>query len=148
MAEIGFYHLTRSSVADALARLLDRAVQGGRRAVVRCPDAERVGAIDAALWDTAIPEWLPHGTEADGDADLQPIWITTLDESPNGARFLFLVQGAESDRLDAYDRVFDLFDGSDDAVVQAARQRWTRARDAGHALTYWRQGPRGWEKDA
>jgi len=148
VAEIGFYHLTRSGVADALARLLDKAIRSNHRAVVRCPNADRVSAIDAALWEPAMPIWLPHGTEADGDADLQPVWITERDEAPNGPRFLFLIDGADSERLDQYDRVFDLFDGSDAAAVQAARQRWSRAKEAGHTLIYWRQGPRGWEKGA
>jgi DNA polymerase-3 subunit chi len=44
--------------------------------------------------------------------------------------------------------VFDLFDGGDPAAVAAARQRWTAARAGGHTLTYWQQGPRGWEKKA
>ena len=28
------------------------------------------------------------------------------------------------------------------------RDRWRRAKAAGHALTYWQQGQRGWEKKA
>ena len=67
---------------------------------------------------------------------------------PNGARFLFLVDGAESARLDRFDRVLDLFDGNDAEATEAARDRWRRAKAAGHALTYWQQGARGWEKKA
>ncbi|WP_264811938.1 DNA polymerase III subunit chi, partial [Gluconacetobacter johannae] len=36
MAEIGFYHLTRSSLEQALPPLLGRTLDAGRRAVVRC----------------------------------------------------------------------------------------------------------------
>jgi DNA polymerase III subunit chi len=50
--------------------------------------------------------------------------------------------------LAGWDRVADLFDGSDDAAVAAARDRWRRARDAGHALTYWQQTGSGWQKKA
>ena len=66
--------------------------------------------------------------------------------APNGARFLFLLDGAESARLDLFDRVLDLFDGNDEAALAAARRRWGAAKAAGHALSYWQQGPRGWEK--
>ncbi|MGE0415949.1 MAG: DNA polymerase III subunit chi [Acetobacteraceae bacterium] len=148
MTEVGFYHLTRSSLIQALPQLLGRTLAAGQRAIVRCPDAERVAALDQALWDVAEPDWLPHGTEADGDADLQPIWLAADDTAPNGARFLFLVDGASSDRLGDFDRVFDLFDGTDDNAVVAARARWKTAREAGHSLVYWQQGPRGWEKKA
>jgi DNA polymerase-3 subunit chi len=148
MAEIGFYHLTRSPLGHALPRLLARTLESGERALVLCPDGATARALDQALWEVPPPAWLPHGTEADGDADLQPIWIATRDEVPNGARFLFLTHGAESSRLDAFARVFDLFDGADEAAVARARERWKAAKSAGHALTYWRQTERGWERAA
>ena len=148
MAEIGFYHLTRTGSDQALPQLLGRTLAAGQRAVVICGSDERLAALDAALWLSANPDWLPHGTPASGNAELQPIWITIRDEAPNAARFLFLVDGATSARLGDFDRVFDLFDGSDEPAVAAARQRWTAARAAGHTLTYWQQTPRGWEKKA
>ena len=148
MTDIGFYHLTRTGPDQALPQLLARTLAAEQRALVLCGTAERVTALDDALWKCADPVWLPHGTAADGDADLQPIWLTTDDASPNGARFLFLVDGAASARLGEFDRVFDLFDGTDEAVVAAARTRWAEAKSAGHTLTYWQQGPRGWEKKA
>jgi DNA polymerase-3 subunit chi len=82
---------------------------------------------------------------------MQPIWLTTEDAAPpapNGARFLFLVDGAASAHLDAFERVLDLFDGTDEGAVAAARRRWAAAKAAGHALSYWQQGARGWEKKA
>ena len=148
MAEIGFYHLTRTTADQALPALLGRTLKAGERAVVLCGSPERVEALDAALWLCQEPDWLPHGTAATGEADLQPIWLTAEDEAPNAARFLFLIDGAESARLDSFTRVFDLFDGNDEHAVQAARARWKAAKAAGHQLTYWQQGPKGWEKKA
>ena len=145
MTEIGFYHLTRSGPEQALPQLLGRTLAAGKRALVLCREPERVSALDAALW---AEDWLPHGTEADGDADLQPVWLTTVDEPANGASFLFVVDGAETARLAEFERVFDLFDGNDEAAVQAARERWKLAKAAGHVLAYWQQGARGWEKKA
>lgn len=145
MAEIGFYHLTRLSLEQALPQLLVRVMAQGARAVVLCPDPERLRAIDAALWQADA--WLPHNGTPDEDPDLQPIWLTATDEpAPNGARFLFLTAGAQGGRLDAYDRVLDLFDGRDPEAVAAARTRWTMGRAGGHTLIYWRQTERGWEK--
>jgi DNA polymerase-3 subunit chi len=146
LSEIGFYHLTRTDLEQALPRLLGRTLAASERALVLCSDQPRVAALDEALWRCKEPVWLPHGTAADGDADLQPIWLATDDAAPNGARFLFLVDGASTPRLDAFARVFDLFDGRDGAAVAAARERWKAAKQAGHALTYWQQGERGWEK--
>ena len=154
MAEIGFYHLTRTTLEQALPRLLGRVLDGGGRAMVLCASAERIAALDAALWQCEDPPWLPHGSPLaaglPGEPSLQPIWLTTADAgpagAPNGARFLFLVDGAETARLDAFDRAFDLFDGNDPAALEAARRRWSAAKAAGHGLAYWQQGPRGWER--
>ena len=148
MAETGFYHLTRIALPDALARLLDRTLRMDQRALVLCPDEARLKALDTALWAVPDPVWLPHGTRADGDEDLQPIWLSTTPEAVNGARFLFLVDGVETPAGAGFDRVFDLFDGTDPDAVAAARVRWRTAKEGGHALTYWKQGPSGWEKGA
>jgi len=147
MTEIGFYHLTRTPLDAALPRLLGRVLASGGRAFVLCGEAERAKALDAALWSCAEPDWLPHGLAGGENDALQPVLIGTQDTAAaNGARFLFLVDGAASARLGDYDRVLDLFDGSDGAAVAAARARWAAAKQAGHALTYWQQGAGGWEK--
>lgn len=130
---------------QALPQLLARTLAAGKRALVLCPDADTVTALDQSLWQADEP-WLPHGSAADGDADLQPIWLATDDTGANAAQFLFLVYGATSARLDAFERVFDMFDGNDVAAVDAARRRWTADKAAGHGLTYWQQTPRGWER--
>ncbi len=152
MAEIGFYHLTRTGADQALPQLLGRTLAAGQRALVLCGSPERLAALDAALWLCPDPDWLPHGTAESGHAELQPIWLAATDPgaagAPNGARFLFLLDGAACARLDLYDRVFDLFDGADEAAVCAARLRWAAARAEGHALAYWQQTPGGWERKA
>ncbi|MBN8902916.1 MAG: DNA polymerase III subunit chi [Rhodospirillales bacterium] len=146
MAQVGFYHLTRTGVAQALPQLLGRTLAAGERALVLCRTEATVATLDRALWEVAEPDWLPHGTAADGDADLQPIWLSVEDVAPNGARFLFLTEGAETARFEAFTRVFDLFDGTDEEAVAAARTRWKAVRAGGHEATYWRQGERGWER--
>jgi DNA polymerase-3 subunit chi len=146
MSEIGFYHLTRSTLSQALPRLLVRTLAAGQRALVLGNTAEGLDAISTALW--AQPDWLPHGSAADGDADLQPIWLSLEPDAANGARYLFIVEQAEAGPLDRFDRVFALFDGNDPAGVEAARARWRTAKAAGHTLAYWQQTEKGWQKKA
>ncbi|MEQ9334966.1 DNA polymerase III subunit chi [Thalassobaculum sp.] len=147
MAEVGFYHLTATPLDRALPKLLERTLQAGQRAVVLAGSEERVQALNGLLWTYEERSWLPHGAARDGFAGDQPIWLTTTQENPNGAEFLFLTDGVAAADLAAWTRVFDLFDGRDDAAVAAARARWKAARDAGHGLSYWRQTDRGgWEK--
>src|SRR5689334_14036717 len=146
VTEIGFYHLTRSNLTQALPRLLARTLASGQRALVVARSAENLDALSSALW--AQPDWLPHGSAAEGDADLQPIWLSLEPEPLNGARFLFLIDDIEMDRLDRFERVFALFDGNNPDTVEAARARWKAAKIAGHVLTYWQQTDAGWQKKA
>jgi len=148
MPERGFYHLTRTPLETALPKLLGRVLANKARAVVRIGTPERVAALSTALWLSPDPDWLPHGCEGGAKAAYQPIWLTSLAENPNGATHLFLVDGAEASGVEEFARVFDLFDGSDEDAVAAARQRWAKAKAAGDALTYWQQTDRGWEKKA
>jgi DNA polymerase-3 subunit chi len=144
MTEVGFYHLTRTTLTEALPRLLVRTLAAGQRALVVGGDQAGLDAISTALW--AQEAWLPHGGTADGDADLQPIWLTTVAEPANDARYLFLVQGGGATDLSRFARVFDLFDGTSDAETEAARDRWRQWKAAGHDLTYWQQTSSGWQK--
>jgi DNA polymerase-3 subunit chi len=146
MTDIGFYHLTRSTVAQALLPLLARTLVAKQRALVLGPDATALDELSTLLW--AQPAWLPHGLAADGDPDLQPIWLSADAAPLNGARYLFLVHGADTDRLSDYDRAFDMFDGNRPDAVASARLRWKTAKDAGHSLAYWQQTEIGWERKA
>lgn len=147
MTEINFYHLTFSPLERALPKLLERTLEGGKRALVLAASEARVDALNSQLWTYEERGWLPHGSAKDGHAEQQPIWLTDNIENPNGASFLFLTDGSEHPEVAAFERVFELFDGRDDAAVQAARDRWKRYREAGHTLAYWRQDDDGrWEK--
>lgn len=148
MTDIGFYHLTRSGFDQALPQLLQKTLAANKRALVVLGSEERVIWFDDHLWAFDAASWMPHGSARDGDPEMQPVWLDISDENPNKAEFLFLADGATSARIDAFERCFDLFDGRDDDAVAAARGRWKTLKDAGHELTYWQQGERGWEKKA
>jgi len=149
MTEVRFYHLQRRTLEQTLPKLLEKTLERGWRAVVLAGSAERVDALNQLLWTYDPASFLPHGTRRDGAAEEQPVWLTAEDENPNGATVLFQLDGAASDRPEAYDLVCDLFDGNDDEAVMAARDRWKRCKAAGHALTYWQETERGaWEKKA
>lgn len=146
MAEIGFYHLLSTPLERALPKLIERARAEGHPIVVRAGSAERVTQLDALLWTYEEASFLPHGSARDGNAAIQPIWLSDRDENPNQATMLVLVDGVEAANLSSFARCADMFDGNDDSAVEAARERWRRAREAGHVLTYWQQTAAGWER--
>jgi len=149
MTEIGFYHLQRSPLEEALPRLLEKALGAGLRVLVRAPDDAMVERLALLLWTYDAGAFLPHGSARDGRAAHQPIYLTAEDDNPNGAELLAQVGGAEMPDLAGFKRCLDLFDGGDDAQVAAARARWKRYQAAGHQLAYWQQKANGgWERKA
>ncbi len=149
MTEVLFYHLQRQPLEQALPGLLEKCLERNWRVVVQFGSEERRDAVDAHLWTYRDDGFLPHGTAKDGYEALQPVWLTTDDENPNGATVRFLADGADVADYSGYDRVVLLFDGNDPDAVDRARTQWTAARSHGHDATYWQQSDRGrWEKKA
>jgi len=149
MAEIGFYHLMRTPLERALPKLLEKAIDRGMRALVVTGSPERAEHLSAALWTYDPASFLPHGTPADGAPDAQPILIADDVTDLNAAGLLVLTDGSRTDAPDRFERVIDMFDGRDEAAVEAARARWRQLKEAGHKLTYWQQTEAGgWEQKA
>lgn len=143
MSRVSFYHLQRLPLEQALPRLLERIVAQGHRVVVQAGSPERVEALNALLWTWNPDSWLPHGSARDGEAALQPIWLTDRDDNPNGADVLVLVDGVTPPSYQPYARACDLFDGKDEAALTAARERWSACKAQGHELIYLQQTEQG-----
>lgn len=149
MAEVLFYHLTESTLEDALPGLLERSVGRGWRAVVQTGGEERRDALDQHLWTFRDDSFLAHGTDREPYAAEQPVLLTTGEANANGAAIRFLVDGAVPPDLAGYERAVFLFDGHDAEQLETARGHWKAMKAAGHTVTYWQQGAdRRWERKA
>lgn len=176
MGAVHFYHLTSTPLERALPKLLERCYGGGFRTVVLADEA-RVEKLNELLWAYDPNSFLPHGSEKDGNPELQPIFITssppalpsfspptlpsfspprTSHSSPprlrggrGGDAILLITNGLLAENPAPYDRVIDMFDGSDSESLNAARARWTQYKDSGCALHYYQQTNSGsWDKKA
>ena len=148
MSEVRFYHLTELPLERALPVMLEKTLERGQRAVIRGGNAERLAFLDGHLWTYGDGSFLPHGGPDDGHAEHQPILLTTGADIPNGAKTLFLVDGAvaEISEIETLDLVAILFDGHDPAAVQAAREQWRGVTEAKLAAVYWAQEDGRWVK--
>ncbi|HKY95258.1 MAG TPA: DNA polymerase III subunit chi [Kiloniellales bacterium] len=148
MTEVRFYQLGRRPLVEALAVMLERVLERGQRGLVLAASNERVESLADALWTWRENSFLPHGTAADGQAERQPIWLSTEPQNPNGAQVLFLLEGVEAPP-EGYDLVAVLFDGADAEQLARARRQWSGLKAAGHALSYWAEDAQGrWTKQA
>jgi DNA polymerase-3 subunit chi len=152
--EIWFYHLQEEPLARVLPTLVEKSLARGWRAVIQAVSDERVGALDELLWTYSDESFLPHGTAREGDPHLQPVFLTTGVENPNGASIRFCVEGADvSAALAAadpsYERLIVLFDGADPDQLDIARAQWRELKSEPCQLAYWQQAGAGrWERKA
>ncbi|MGN7437083.1 MAG: DNA polymerase III subunit chi [Alcanivorax sp.] len=149
MTEVRFYHLQNQSQKQALPLLLSKAVERGHRIVVKLRDAHAVADMDDHLWGYDPNSFLPHGSAKSGNAEDQPIWLTTGDDNPNKADVLIIGQGASSEHHGDYKMCCEVFSGQDQEAVQEARKRWKLYKEKEYDVTYWQQNERGgWDKKA
>lgn len=148
MTETLFYHLERRSLDAVLPDLIEKTLKRGWRALIKTESAERSDAIDSLLWTYDEQSFLPHAQLGDGKPERQPVLITMEDGNPNAAQVLFLVGGAAppawgGEPASGFSRIVLVFDGRDDSALGRARAAWQAAKNAGHDLTYWKEGQGG-----
>jgi DNA polymerase III subunit chi len=148
VTEVRFYHLEQRRIDQSLPGLLERALEEGRRVLVRASSNEMVAALNERLWTYDDASFLPHGSAGDGDPMTQPIFLTSELENPNAATMLVRLSGVETGAADdAFDLVVLMFDGRDEAALAHARGEWRRLKDEGRTISYWRESDEGgWEQ--
>jgi len=152
MTEIWFYELQSQPLEKVLPNLIEKSLERGWRVALQAKSEERLEALDSWLWTFSDESFLAHGQAADGEPDLQPVYLTTGVENPNAAALRLLVEGAEMAPALAvpganYARVVTLFDGRDAEALRHARAQWEALKEQGLAATYWQQDANGrWVK--
>ena len=142
--KVDFYQLAGIPVEQVISSLAEKVLALDERLLIVADDEAALARLDRVLWDQGPDSFLPHGLD---NGAAQPVFLTLDDERPNAAEVLFLCDGLTETAHD-YELICLIFSGADENATTNARAAWTRYKDAGHALTYWQQGERGWEKKA
>lgn len=148
--DLMFYQLSGQPLERALPALLEKTLERGWKAVVEVPAAQRLAALDDALWSYSPGSFLPHGVDGEAGCETQPVLLTATGANSNSAHIRFLVDGARlTPDLSGYERMALLFNGEDPDALEAARADWRRAKASGLAASFWQQSAEGrWEKKA
>lgn len=132
-----------------MPKLMEKALSTGSRVVIIANSDASLKTLSDALWVNDPASFLPHGNARDAQAAEHPIVLTLADVNPNQADILCVLDGVSPESLPNYAKVLDVFDGSIEEEVTAARQRWARYKQAGHKLQYVQQQPGGgWKIEA
>ncbi len=143
---ITFYCLTQTPVEKALPRVLEKAVEAGLRAKIFVKNEERMEELNKALWTYHPQSFLPHGSAKEGQPDLQPIYISAINENENGATVLALPDQDLGEIPAGIEKVLYFYHQAFQPGVANAKAHWAQLKEAGHPLTLWTQTASGWEK--
>jgi len=149
MPQVQFYHLTATPLERAVPKLIEKAYGAGFRVHAVLASEEQAEMMNQLLWTFDPGSFVPHGGPKDPNAAEQPVFISATPEAPNAPDLLFVTEGSAPADPGSYRRILDLFDGKNEAAVNAARERWQRYKAAGCELSYWQQTESGgWQQKA
>ena len=142
---VDFYHLQKQVLEDVLPKLIEKAYSTGKKIKIKAGTDHRLDFLNSLLWTYSDESFLPHGSKKEGNADLQPIFLSCEEENLNGAEFLFLTDGAKasSNELSCYERIFNIFDGHSQERLAEAREFWKELKSLNTELHYWQQDTSG-----
>jgi DNA polymerase-3 subunit chi len=134
---VNFYHLAQSPLERVLPTVCGGLLGQGERVVV-VADETLLARLDEQLWTFDKESFLPHGR---GNAQSQPILLSTEPAAANGAKAIALADGVWREEALEFERAYYFFDGSS---LDTARGAWRalRGRD-GIESRYWKQDERG-----
>ena len=143
MAEVWFYHLEKQPLQHVLPRIVAGALARKWPMVIETAMPERVAKLSEILWASEDVAFLPHGFAGEPTPERQPVWITHSAENPNAAQVRVFLDGAKPSDISNLTRAVVMFDGNDEAAIEAARAEWKTQKAAGHDISYWKQDETG-----
>ena len=144
MGEATFYQLDGERPEAVLPRLLDLARGQGWTIELRGRDRARMEALDLALWGPG-GEFRPHGLAGGPHDAAQPVLLTWGPGTPRRA-CLCAIDGAEVglEEARAAARAMIVFDGAEEAALEAARAQWRALTQGGLPARFFVRDGQGW----
>ena len=126
LSQIDFYQLRDADMATPLAMLAHKTVTSGHKLLILA-QKDSHDSISERLWSFRSDSFLAHAADDNEGHEHAQIWLTS-DVAANqiDARFLALTAGLEPLEVQKFERVFNLFDGTSEPAVSAARDSWKR----------------------
>ena len=144
--QANFRNLAGRPLELLVAHLAAEYLDMGTKVLIRAPTAERIKALDQALWTFDPASFLPHGTEESGRAEGQPVLLTTGEGNLNGATALLLVDHTVAPDDPDWHSVDYIFERNDPTAREAARQQWRIWKEQGQEPVYWQAEAQGWQR--
>jgi len=135
---VHFELLEQPDRVEGIAHLLLRRGRLTPHVLILCPDAGFAAQLDERLWTIHPESFLAHGVavaEADKNSE-HPILLSTVILRDNQPEVLINGGMEIPPDVSGFAHIVDFVDGWDDALKQAARERFRTYRQMGMTPTY------------
>jgi DNA polymerase-3 subunit chi len=127
------FHFNVSDKIDYACRLIRKIRRADQKAVVFCDDEARLRELDAALWNFAPLEFIPHLPDTDPLAARTPVLLTRSVADMPHHEVLVNLGGSLPPFFTRFERLVEVVGAEDDDRAQA-RQRYRYYKDRGYPL--------------
>lgn len=138
--QVRFYQLTSAPLGKVLPKLVEKIYEQRQRILVLCSNEETVQAFNEGLWTYRPNSFLPHGTSKEGNAENQPIWLSSKAEPLNGATVCVSIEPKKLEELSRFETVVYLFESSRNAAFISL---WKECQNKKIDSVFWDQGVEG-----
>lgn len=148
LMECKLYKFSYTPLDKGCAKLLEKVYQTGGRAHVLTEDEAQTEALTTSLWTYHPRSFLPHGTQKDGWAEDQPIWISSEMNAQNKATYIVLYNYPDVPAIKNYAHCIDMFSGNDIQTLGVAKKRYQYYKTLTQAeIVCWFQNEKGdWQR--
>jgi len=135
---VHFELLDQPDRVEGIAKLLLRRGRLTPHALILCPDAGFAAQLDERLWTIHPESFLAHGiAQADAAKNSQhPMLLSTITLRDNQPEILINGGLEVPPDVSGFSHIVDFVDGWDEALKQAARERFRTYRQMGMEPTY------------
>ena len=146
MTDIIFYEFVNSKLEKSLPKLVQLCIEKQLKVVIQCESEKTRDDLNSLLWIFEKESFLPHGTEADGYSDKQPVYLTCINENPNGAKakIVFgMIDTGEIDSISDFDRYMIFIDNTNKDTLKAGSEFFQELIKSGFQPKYQQQNSNG-----
>ena len=146
MTDIIIYELAKTEPIQVVPALVKKCLENQWKVVVQCASEELRDDLNSLLWTFEKESFVPHGTEADGFPEKQPVFLTHKCENPNGAKVKMMLGMIEVDEIASisdFDRYMIIIDEKDPQIVKVRDEFCEHLAKAGHQAKCQNQNSNG-----
>jgi DNA polymerase-3 subunit chi len=141
---VNFYKLQRENFIKTICQLIEKSYDTEYKVLVKTNDHIYENEINRTLWTYSQKTFIPHGSSKDPLPDIHPVYITSLDENPNGANLKILIDNFEF-TSNGFEKLLYIF--AEDLVnLEESEKLYNKYIEKKFEVSYYIQGNKGWSK--